>query len=77
MTRIVEEFELSVKINQTSFETCRANKLSNLSDLNENFLLIINKQKLILYFFLTTMTSELSKYLNEHLGVYLNVKQQK
>ena len=27
-------------------------------------------------FFLTTMTSELSKYLNEQLGVFLNVKQQ-
>ena len=28
-------------------------------------------------FFLTTVTSELSKYLNEQLGVFLNVKQQK
>ena len=26
---------------------------------------------------LTTMTSELSKYVNEQLGVFLNVKQQK
>ena len=34
------------------------------------------KQKFTLYFFLTTMTSEASKYLNEQLGVYLNVKQE-
>ena len=34
------------------------------------------KQKFTLYFFLTTMTSEASKYLNEELGVYLNVKQE-
>ena len=40
------------------------------------FLFVITKQKLILYFFLTAM-SELSKYLNQQLGVILNVKQQK
>ena len=34
------------------------------------------KQKFTLYFFLTTMTSEALKYLNEQLGVYLNVKQE-
>ena len=28
-------------------------------------------------FFLATVTSEFSKYLNEQLGVFLNVKQQK
>ena len=33
--------------------------------------------KLLINFFLTTMASELSKYLNEQLGVFLNVKQQK
>ena len=33
-----------------------------------------NKNKLILYFFLTTMASELSKYLNEQLSVFLNEK---
>ena len=33
--------------------------------------------KLLITFFLTTMTSELSKYLNEQQCVFLNVKQQK
>ena len=41
------------------------------------FFFEINKQKLILYFFVTTMTSEFSKYLNEQLGVFPNVQQQK
>ena len=41
------------------------------------FLLVTKKQKLILYFFLSTMTSELSTYLNERLGIFVNVKQQK
>ena len=41
------------------------------------FLFVITKQKLILYFFLTAMMSELSKYLNQQLAVILNVKQQK
>ena len=41
------------------------------------FFHVINKQKLILYFFLTTLTLELSKYLKEQPGVFLNVKQQK
>ena len=50
--------------------------------LNENLLFIciffvISKQKFILFFFLTTVTSELSKYLSEQLGVLSNVKQQK
>ena len=53
-----------------------------LSFSNEKFLLIhfslvIKKQKMILYFFLTTMTSELSKYFNEQLGIFLNVKERK
>ena len=39
------------------------------------FLLV--KQKLILYFFLTTMTLELSRFLDEQLGVFLNVKKLK
>ena len=30
----------------------------------------MNKQKLILYFFATAMTSELSKYLNKKLGIF-------
>ena len=39
--------------------------------------LVINKQKLMLYFLLTKIMSELLKYLNEQLGVFLNVEQQK
>ena len=38
---------------------------------------ITEANKLLINFFLTTMTSELSKYLNEQLGVFLNIKQQK
>ena len=42
------------------------------------FFLVSNRQKLILYFFFfITITSELSKYLNEQLSTFLNVKQQK
>ena len=56
-------------------------KLLNLTFLNENMLLYIfsrsPQKKLILYFFLTTMTSELLKHLNGQLGVFLNVKQPK
>ena len=53
----------------------KANKHSSRTFLNVNLLLkyfffVINEQKLILYFFLTTMTSELSKYLTEQLDVF-------
>ena len=40
-------------------------------------LLLNNKHKVILYFFFTKMTSELSKYLNEQLGAFSNAKQRK
>ena len=39
--------------------------------------LVIKKEKLVLYLFLMAMTSELSKYLNEQLCVFLHVKQKK
>ena len=39
--------------------------------------LVINKQKLNLFSFLTRMSSDLSKYLNGKLGIFLNKKQQK
>ena len=42
-----------------------------------NYITIIVIILLQLEFFLTTMASELSKYLNEQLGVFLNVKQQR
>ena len=47
------------------------NRFFNMSQ-NIRMLKIFNK-----LFSLTTMTSELSKYVNEQLGVFLNVKQQK
>ena len=51
----------------------KANKLLNLTFFNENLLFM----HFFSHSFLTTMTWELLKHLNEHLGVFLNVKQQK
>ena len=54
-----------------------ANNVIVLQFLSTRFLHPSAPQRTILSLFLTTMTSELSKYLNEQLSVFLNVKQQK
>ena len=54
-----------------------ANNVIVLLFLSTRFLHPSAPQRTILSLFLTTMTSELSKYLNEQLSVFLNAKQQK
>ena len=74
--------ELTILIFQHVLEDVmimKANELLNLTSLNEIVFLkyffswSINTNWFCI--FLTTMMSELSKYLNEQLGVFLNVKQ--
>ena len=52
----------------------RVNRILNMSDYGS---VCLNTDIFNKLFFLTTMMSQLLKYLNEQLGVFLNVKQQK
>ena len=47
------------------------------SEMSEYGSVCLNTETFNKLFFLSTITSQLSKYLNEQLGVFSNVKQQK